>query len=516
MGTNKNMLLLLLAVYSFYTLSESARILMMPFNHHSHVNFFCEAGLALKDDGHDVYVLTVHQFVSKVLRRDLVPLVHNDKQNFSQFFTGPYWEDPARQLEHFSTVDVFTEILPKADGICRDIGRNKQLMNEIANLNFDLVVNDANIFGSCMYTIPYRFGLKYVSISPLSSPWIFGVSGMPSVEPSHLLSISNRMSFFERLKNTLLYAILVHNPASLLYSGGHLKEFAPHKPYRSLTQLTADSEMVFVTRDVTCVGYPRLSAPDYKFIGVFTTTEAGPLPKDMKDFADGATDGLIVLSFGSFHPVANAIKYFIEGMLNVISRLPQRAIIQYAPEDEIDHPANVKLVKWLPQNDLLGHPNTKVFITHGGNNGQHEAIYHGVPVLTIPFGLDQQFNAIQAESKGFGLILERSIINEETFGTALAELIHNNSYVENVKKCSDIMKSKPSARESLVYWVNHVLRFGANHLHSSGRDMPLHQLLMVDVLAFVFAVTFVSIASCVCCCQHMCKRRNKTRKDKKE
>ena len=34
-----------------------------------------------------------------------------------------------------------------------------------------------------------------------------------------------------------------------------------------------------------------------------------------------------------------------------------------------DVPRNVKFMTWLPQNDLLAHNKTKLFITHGGLNG---------------------------------------------------------------------------------------------------------------------------------------------------
>ncbi len=35
-------------------------------------------------------------------------------------------------------------------------------------------------------------------------------------------------------------------------------------------------------------------------------------------------------------------------------------------------PNNVKIVKWAPQNDVLGHPNVKVFFTQGGANSFNE------------------------------------------------------------------------------------------------------------------------------------------------
>ncbi|OWK13664.1 hypothetical protein Celaphus_00017443, partial [Cervus elaphus hippelaphus] len=41
---------------------------------------------------------------------------------------------------------------------------------------------------------------------------------------------------------------------------------------------------------------------------------------------------------------------------------------------------NTQLFKWIPQNDLLGHPKTKAFITHVGGNGISEAIYHVIPM----------------------------------------------------------------------------------------------------------------------------------------
>ena len=51
------------------------------------------------------------------------------------------------------------------------------------------------------------------------------------------------------------------------------------------------------------------------------------------------------------------------------------------------------MVPWLPQNDLLGHPVTHAFFTHGGIHSMYEAIYHAVPMVVMPLGADQPDNA---------------------------------------------------------------------------------------------------------------------------
>lgn len=50
---------------------------------------------------------------------------------------------------------------------------------------------------------------------------------------------------------------------------------------------------------------------------------------------------------------------------------------------------NVLAEKWVPQNDVLAHKNVKLFITHGGNAGIQEGLYHKVPMIVIPVFGDQ-------------------------------------------------------------------------------------------------------------------------------
>ena len=54
---------------------------------------------------------------------------------------------------------------------------------------------------------------------------------------------------------------------------------------------------------------------------------------------------------------------------------------------------NICVQQWLPQQDLLGHPAVKVFLSHGGIHSIYEALYHSTPMVLLPIATDQFDNA---------------------------------------------------------------------------------------------------------------------------
>nr|XP_054759806.1 UDP-glucuronosyltransferase 2C1-like [Lytechinus pictus] len=80
----------------------------------------------------------------------------------------------------------------------------------------------------------------------------------------------------------------------------------------------------------------------------------------------------------------------LEMFAQAFKRLPQRVIWQLIRDRaDIKLPGKVKIMPWLPQNNLLCHPKTRAFVYRGGNNGFYEAVYHAVPMVVIPFYGDQ-------------------------------------------------------------------------------------------------------------------------------
>lgn len=144
---------------------------------------------------------------------------------------------------------------------------------------------------------------------------------------------------------------------------------------------------------------------------------------------DNSTEGVIYFSLGS-----NVRSSYLDAnkrkiITQVFSELPYQILWKFETDNLEDQPKNVKIKKWLPQHDLLGHPNIKLFITQGGLQSLEESVTSGVPLLAIPFFADQFINAGRIEALGFGLKLDFNTLTKEVFKASILEIIENKRWV---------------------------------------------------------------------------------------
>lgn len=78
--------------------------------------------------------------------------------------------------------------------------------------------------------------------------------------------------------------------------------------------------------------------------------------QEIEDWISGAGDtGFIFISMGSSVRTSNMPLSVHRLFVNALGRLPQRVLWKQDAEQNLtDIPSNVKLFKWLPQQDLLG------------------------------------------------------------------------------------------------------------------------------------------------------------------
>ena len=276
-------------------------------------------------------------------------------------------------------------------------------------------------------------------------------------------------------------------------------------------QLKARTALYLLDTD-ELIDYHLPTYPNIIYVGGVATRPAGPLTGDLKVFLDYALDGAVLVTFGSvFDSFPNDV---IQKLFGVFQKHPSlKFIIRFGNETKVDK--NVMLSPWLPQNDVLAHPNIKFFISHCGNNGQYEALYHGVPILGLPVFGDQPYNAARIKAKGFGIYLNVVDFSIDELDAAISELLSNDVYKQNIMKASRIFKSRfftPAKRAA--WWIDHVITFGSQHLHSAVADLPYYQFLMIDVwagiLALLFFVCMVPYLILKCAWGTFCKYKVKT------
>ncbi len=122
-------------------------------------------------------------------------------------------------------------------------------------------------------------------------------------------------------------------------------------------------------------------------------------------------------------------------------------------------------------------------------------MYHGVPLLGIPLFNDQPHNAQKILHHGFDRVVDLMTLNSNTLTRTIYDVINNETYLKNIQHASEIFRSRPmTPRERMVYWIEHVLQFGGEHLHCYALDIPWYQYMMLDLFAaLLFAVIIAAV-----------------------
>ncbi|ALC40195.1 maker599 [Drosophila busckii] len=235
------------------------------------------------------------------------------------------------------------------------------------------------------------------------------------------------------------------------------------------------------------VDVPRPSMPGLINVGGAHIQPAKKLPEEMQGFLDNATHGAVYFSLGSYMKSTDMPPEKLAQLLQAFGRLKQLVLWKYENATLGQLPPNVMISKWLPQNDILAHPNVKVFITHGGMFSTQEGIHWGVPMLFIPLFGDQHRNAIRSVRGGNARLLSYSKLNADQLVEHLEALIYEPQYKRNALEMSQRFRDNAiHPLEEASYWLEYIVKHrGAAHLKSHGAFMPLYQYLMLDVLGCV-------------------------------
>jgi hypothetical protein len=470
---------------------QSARILgVFPVPGKS--NYFLGSSLmrALAEKGHDVTIISPFSennlpkggSYREILLPEMLAQLETRRNEINMYELG--------EVSPFINIPFLAYLMSEIGEILFKETNVQKLIN--SGEKFDAVIVE-QFFSDAHKVLAYHFDAVQIVFSSVGANiWINSLVGNPSPPsyiPDSMLSYSAHMTFLERLKNTLISLLntCVHHLYLYPKHNGIIRKYFPNGP--DVHDVLYNASLVLLNSHPS-LNQPVPHVPNMIEIGGFHIKPPKQLPQDLEEFLDNAKDGVIYFSMGSNLRSADLPSEKRDAILKAFSKFKQKILWKWEDDVLPGQPDNVKLGKWFPQQEVLAHPNVRLFITHGGLLSSIETVYFGVPILVIPIYGDQKLNAQLAIGNGYGLSLSYDELNEENLFQKLNELIENPKYRKNVRSKSSIFHDRPvKPLEKALYWVDYVIRHkGAPHLKVAATELPWYKYLLLDVIVVLTVI----------------------------
>ncbi|MHC2833869.1 macrolide family glycosyltransferase [Bacillus sp. F9_6S_D1_P_5] len=111
-------------------------------------------------------------------------------------------------------------------------------------------------------------------------------------------------------------------------------------------------------------------------------------------------------------------------------------------------PDNFIIASYVPQSEILSEAD--VFITHGGMNSVHDAIYFKVPFVIIPHDKDQPMIAQRLTELEAAHRLLKDNVNVRTLKEAVSDVLSNEKYKHGIRKLNDSFLECGGPKEAIA------------------------------------------------------------------
>ncbi|XP_077391705.1 UDP-glucuronosyltransferase 1A1-like isoform X2 [Festucalex cinctus] len=427
-----------------------------------------------------------------------VDLVMSKNVDMLQKSTLPFIE---RMQEKFSQIQRITELLHTT---AESLLFNASIISHLAKQRFDAVLTDPMVPTGAL--IARKLGIPTVNllrgIPCFLDMQSTGCPSPPSYVPRFFTGLTDKMDFKQRVLNTLVSAL---EPLLCRVIYWRFDQIASKflEEDVGVAEVLSDSAIWLHRFDFT-MEFPRPLMPNMVPVG-------GINCNDLEPWVSGE-HGFVVFTLGT--SLTKMPIEFTQVFLEAFRQIPQKVIWRYSGHVPDNTPENVKMMSWVPQNDLLAHLGARAFITHAGSHGLFEALCHAVPMVMLPIGGEQPDNAQRMASRGVGVVLDISSVTAEDLLQGLNEVINDTRYKEKITRLSALHRDRPIDPLDLsVYWTEFVMRHkGAKHLKAAVNHLNWFQYFCLDVIALLATIVLLVMVLTAKCLKFCCRKLSRKRK----
>ncbi|CAH1799064.1 unnamed protein product [Owenia fusiformis] len=515
--------------------SNSSNILLAPFDtgYNSRIRNVLRIGRMLLQAGHDVTVIVSDRIENESLFKQAEGSNLESEFKVLKYKTPAFDPDTAQSSVNQEWLDSmiykpYATLLhimrqPFEDSLTFAL-EDQDVWNEIAASKFDLIFADEGVFFPRMVSAYFDIPLiVYCNWGPMSLDANFSPKfNLAFVHAFFPAMFTDEMTFTERIMNVVEYLRvkwiwynMYNRFISICRKHGYGDAcYNIRDAYKTIS--------LFMMNRNDAIHYPAPYMPHVISIeGFFLMSEIEPLNTEYSNIMNKAGEhGIIVASFGSMQrrlDPKTSKKFAI-----AFAAMPQTVIWSYEGPLPKGLGNNTIVKKWYPQESLLAHPSTKLFVTHCGASALFQALHYATPIVGVPFFWDQPFNCHKLTHKvKSGKTVLLTEMTSEKLKNTMQEVISDKRYKDNANKAADIYHSQPiDPKKKLMYWIEYVIKHkGAHHLRSDAENnLNFFQYYLLDIitLAVCSLVMFGGIVTVVIkyLIQYIvCRLNNKIKKD---
>ncbi|WIA31125.1 hypothetical protein OEZ86_001146 [Tetradesmus obliquus] len=400
---------------------------------------------------------------------------------------------------------ILANVFTRSD---EEVLSNSTLIQQLQQLapEIDLMVNDILSYGMLLSNL---LGKQYIDVDVgtagiLFEPIFYGADPATSYVPAvGTFFPTNGMTFWQRCINLLVTKITrgyVHyaywHPKLWLQTIIKKHNINMRWPYNHYMMLLTNSN--FITEP------PRAISPNMKYIGPILPEPAAPLPASLAAWVEQSGPlGTVFVSFGGTLEAPLAAS---RTLVRVMQSMPDVRFVwklrreqQADIASEIASLSNVRVSEWVPQNDLLGHPKVRAFVTQGGYLSMAEAAFHAVPVLGMPFipGQGEQIMFAQDQGRAKRIPADTLMKGDAAgFKAALMDILTYDSYKAAATVISKRLRAVARPYKQVAAdWVEYAaaVKDHGPFLNPQKLQQHWYQQAMLDVVLFYAAVLAVPV-----------------------
>ncbi|CAD5210422.1 unnamed protein product [Bursaphelenchus okinawaensis] len=460
----------------------------------SHVLFMGKIADVLAEAGHDV-TFYQHEFYDKVkfVNCSKAKVVVR-KRDFKVKPFPNFWETDGKSTKEWMMYQDIGEGIATA---CYHQLIDTNLTTQLRNENFDIAIGEH--FDVCTFALFEVLGIKK-HISAYATPMFPQAMTLlgHGITTSYLPAFNNYdMTYWDRLMAFLFLPV-----------GFYSYDYIFEKPVRNAAYRAMGRELdvsaAFIRSSYAFVNgdehleFQQPTSQKIIYIGGITQHKIGPLSSKFKHIFGNSRRGVVLVSFGTVATAEVMPNRTKEMLAETFRQFPEITFLfKHADANDpiFKDIRNVAIEEWVPQKEVLAHPKTVGFITHGGLNSVSETAYHGVPAVCVPLFGDQERNCKMGEMRNILVTFPRNDLTPPRLIAALSEILNNTVIIESAQNMKHMMQNKPlSARDRVVKFTEHAVRHDIADVHDlRSRHLNTIQYYGIDVYVPILVILYFKL-----------------------